>query len=85
MGHDNHAARVRERGSVRWDNMAIEPKATVGEELDHELAELLEVERFDSPAEFRAHALLNDPEVYERAGARPARLVDRAGRSTRLV
>jgi acetyl-CoA synthetase len=51
--------------------MATEPKATVGEELDHELAELLEVERFDPPAEFRAHALLNDPEVYERAASDP--------------
>jgi acetyl-CoA synthetase len=51
--------------------MATEPKATVGGELDHELAELLEVERFDPPAEFRAHALLNDPEVYERAARDP--------------
>jgi acetyl-CoA synthetase len=42
-----------------------------GEELDGELAELLGVERFEPPAEFRAQALLSDPEVYERAGADP--------------
>jgi acetyl-CoA synthetase len=42
-----------------------------GEELDSELAELLGVERFQAPTEFRAQALLNDPEVYQRAGADP--------------
>jgi acetyl-CoA synthetase len=51
--------------------MATEPKASINEELDNELAELLEVERFDPPAEFREHALLNDPEVYERAERDP--------------
>ncbi|HMD51769.1 MAG TPA: acetate--CoA ligase [Solirubrobacteraceae bacterium] len=42
-----------------------------GEELDRELAGLLDVERFDPPAEFRRQALLSDPEVYERAAADP--------------
>ncbi len=42
-----------------------------GEDLDHELAELLDVERFPPPAAFREQALLNDPAVYERAGADP--------------
>src|SRR5208337_1326107 len=35
-----------------------------GKALDDELAGLLEVETFDPPAEFREHALLNDPGVY---------------------
>jgi acetyl-CoA synthetase len=52
--------------------MATEPKQKVtGEELDRELAQLLEVERFESPAEFREHALLNDPAVYEEAARDP--------------
>jgi acetyl-CoA synthetase len=42
-----------------------------GEALDRELAELLNVERFPPPAEFRSHALLSDPAVYERAAADP--------------
>ena len=42
-----------------------------GEELDNELASLLEVERFEPPAEFREHALLSDPAVYEQAAADP--------------
>ncbi|HWD63680.1 MAG TPA: acetate--CoA ligase [Solirubrobacteraceae bacterium] len=36
-------------------------------DLDRELADLLEVEKFDPPEEFRSHALLNDPSVYEEA------------------
>ena len=40
---------------------------TTHDDLDHELAELLEVERFDPPAAFREHALLNDPAIYEEA------------------
>jgi acetyl-CoA synthetase len=43
----------------------------VGEALDRELAELLNVERFPPSAEFREHALLSDPEVYERAARDP--------------
>jgi acetyl-CoA synthetase len=39
--------------------------------LDDELAGLLEVERFEPPAEFRAHALLKDPAVYKQAAADP--------------
>jgi acetyl-CoA synthetase len=39
--------------------------------LDRELAELLGVERFEPPPQFRAQALLKDPEVYERAAADP--------------
>ncbi len=42
-----------------------------GEELDRELGKLLDVERFDPPAEFRARALLNDPEVYAEAARDP--------------
>ncbi len=42
-----------------------------GEELDNELASLLEVERFEPPAEFREHALLSDAAVYEQAAADP--------------
>ncbi len=42
---------------------------TTHDDLDHELAELLEVERFDPPAAFREHALLSDPAIYEEAEA----------------
>ncbi|HEV7938253.1 MAG TPA: acetate--CoA ligase [Solirubrobacteraceae bacterium] len=35
--------------------------------LDSELARMLEVERFEPPQDFREHALLNDPAVYEQA------------------
>jgi acetyl-CoA synthetase len=51
--------------------MAAEANGDAGEELDRELATLLEVERFAPPAEFRAHALLSDPEVYARAERDP--------------
>jgi acetyl-CoA synthetase len=52
--------------------MSTEPRtAAVGEELDEELAALLDVERFEPPAEFRANALLNDPAVYEQANKDP--------------
>jgi acetyl-CoA synthetase len=36
-------------------------------DLDQELASLLEVERFDPPAAFKEHALLNDPAIYDEA------------------
>ncbi len=39
--------------------------------LDSELARMLEVERFEPPQGFRAHALLNDPAVYEQAARDP--------------
>ena len=65
--------------------MALGSELSGGKELDEELAGLLEVETFDPPAEFREHALLNDPGVYERGRARPARLVGRAGRAARVV
>jgi acetyl-CoA synthetase len=39
--------------------------------LDIELARMLELERFEPPAQFREHAKLNDPAVYERAAADP--------------
>jgi acetyl-CoA synthetase len=42
-----------------------------GEQLDAELAALLEVERFEPPAQFREHALLSDPAIYEQAAADP--------------
>ena len=42
-----------------------------GEELEHELARLLEVESFPPPAQFREQALLNDPAVYEQAARDP--------------
>ena len=42
-----------------------------GEALDRELAGLLDVETFDPPAEFREHALLKDPAVYEQAARDP--------------
>ncbi len=39
--------------------------------LDSELARMLEVERFEPPQDFREHALLNDPAVYEQAARDP--------------
>jgi acetyl-CoA synthetase len=39
--------------------------------LERELTELLEVERFEPPAEFAAEALLSDPAVYAEAEADP--------------
>jgi acetyl-CoA synthetase len=51
--------------------MATKQRLTSGEELDGQLAELLEVQRFDPPARFKEHALLSDPAVYEQASADP--------------
>jgi acetyl-CoA synthetase len=51
--------------------MSTEPGTAAGGELDGELASLLDVERFDPPAEFREQALLSDPAVYERAAGDP--------------
>jgi acetyl-CoA synthetase len=52
--------------------MSNEPGATdAGEALDAELAELLKVDTFEPPAEFRGHALLSDPAVYEQAAEDP--------------
>ncbi len=38
-----------------------------GGNLEQQLEEMLGIESFDPPAEFREHALLNDPAVYEEA------------------
>ncbi len=52
--------------------MGTEPQAPPeGEALDRELGELLEVETFEPSAEFREHALLSDPAVYEEAARDP--------------
>jgi len=51
--------------------MATDSEAAASEQLEHELAELLPVERFEPPAEFREQALLNDPAVYEQAARDP--------------
>jgi acetyl-CoA synthetase len=51
--------------------MASGPDAGRGEQLDEELAALLEVERFEPTSEFREHALLSERSVYERAAADP--------------
>ncbi len=40
-------------------------------DLERELSELLEVEKFEPPAGFRERALLGDPAVYEEAAADP--------------
>jgi len=45
--------------------------APEGEQLERELAELLERESFDPPSEFAQNALLNDPGVYAEAAADP--------------
>jgi acetyl-CoA synthetase len=51
--------------------MATDPKTASGERLEQELEELLSVERFDAPREFREHALLSDPAIYEQAARDP--------------
>jgi acetyl-CoA synthetase len=51
--------------------MATESEMRDGEQLDRELADLLEVERFEPPPEFREQALLKDPAVYEQAARDP--------------
>jgi acetyl-CoA synthetase len=45
--------------------------APTGEQLERELADLLEQETFDPPPEFVERALLSDPAVYEEAAADP--------------
>jgi acetyl-CoA synthetase len=42
-----------------------------GTTLERELEAMLEIERFEPPESFRAHALLNDPAVYEQAAVDP--------------
>jgi acetyl-CoA synthetase len=51
--------------------MGTESGKADGDQLDRELAELLEVERFEPPPEFRERALLKDPAVYEQAARDP--------------
>jgi acetyl-CoA synthetase len=51
--------------------MAGETGTVAGEQLDAELASLLEVERFAPAGEFAEHALLSDPAIYEQAVADP--------------
>ncbi len=45
--------------------------APTGQELEDELAELLDQETFDPPAEFVENALLTDPAIYEEAAKDP--------------
>ena len=49
--------------------MTSEQKLQTGTELDEQLAGMLEIERFEPPERFRAHALLGDAAVYEKADA----------------
>jgi acetyl-CoA synthetase len=51
--------------------MASESDSVTGEQLDKELATLLDVETFDPPAAFAEQALLNDPAVYDEAARDP--------------
>jgi acetyl-CoA synthetase len=62
---------VRDFETEEQEQMSTEPGTAAGGELDGELASLLDVERFDPPAEFREQALLSDPAVYERAAGDP--------------
>ncbi len=39
--------------------------------LEHELEEMLEIEKFPPPADFREHAEWADPAIYEEAAADP--------------
>jgi acetyl-CoA synthetase len=51
--------------------MATESEISDGDQLDRELADLLDVERFEPPPEFREQALLKDPAIYEEAARDP--------------
>src|SRR5947209_6500211 len=51
--------------------MATERQTAGSEQLERELAELLEVERFEPPREFRERALLADPAIYAQAERDP--------------
>jgi acetyl-CoA synthetase len=51
--------------------MASESDSATGNQLDKELATLLDVETFDPPAAFAEQALLNDPAVYDEAARDP--------------
>jgi acetyl-CoA synthetase len=53
--------------------MSTEPETQTSDALDSELAELLEVESFPPPPEFREQALLKDRAAYERAARDPLR------------
>ena len=58
---------------------------TASTDLERELGELLEQERFEPPGDFAAAALVTDESLHERAARRPGRLVGGAGRRARLV
>jgi acetyl-CoA synthetase len=47
--------------------MATEPKLSTGDELERELGELLDVERVEPPAAFKAQALIKDLSVVDEA------------------
>jgi acetyl-CoA synthetase len=47
--------------------MADTASAPAGGNLEQQLEEMLDIATFDPPADFREHALLNDPAVYEEA------------------
>jgi acetyl-CoA synthetase len=47
--------------------MADTTASTSSETLEQQLEEMLDIETFDPPEEFKKHALLNDPSVYEEA------------------
>jgi acetyl-CoA synthetase len=47
--------------------MTADQTTATDQDLDRELSALLEIERFDPPAEFRERALLTDPAIYEEA------------------
>jgi acetyl-CoA synthetase len=51
--------------------MATDAGAT-GSSLEHELERMLEIEKFEPPAEFRERASWSDPGIYEEAAADPA-------------
>jgi len=55
------------------DNPSATAPPGAGEQLERELSELLEVERFEPSPVFREQALLNDPAIYERAARDPLR------------
>ena len=58
--------RFDSEGDREW---RLEIRRVMSDELERELAAMLEIERFDPPAEFAKHANCSDPAIYEQADA----------------
>src|ERR1700709_1302520 len=67
MGRLHNAG--RDRAASRGGEMS--ETGTGSSALEQELEQMLEIETFEPPAEFRERALWSDPKIYEEAAADP--------------